>query len=124
MVLDVVPVRGVVLKGNKAIELRSDDFAKIWFHPDAGKGNASAEVPSGDIAADGTYKLFTRGQEGAPPGWYRVALVVNRTRDAGHPNQKRKSLIPVALGDPRTSGQALRVVPDAPAGAYEIRLPK
>ena len=119
-----MPVRGVIFKGEKPLELRPDDFSKIWFHPDSSKGNASADIPTGDISSDGRYILFTRGQEGAPAGWYRVALLVNRTRDSGHPNQKRKSLIPESLGDSKTSGVRLLVGPDRPPTAYDIRVVK
>ncbi len=114
----------MVYRGEKPLELRADDFGKIWFHPESSKGNTLADVPAGDISADGRYTLFTRGQEGAPAGWYRVSLVVNRTRDPQHPNQKRKSLIPESLGNPKTSGVAHRVAADRPASAYDIRIPK
>jgi hypothetical protein len=121
---DLTPVRGAIVRGGKALELRDGDFGKVWFHPDAAKGNTSSEVPAGDIGADGSYALFTRGHEGAAPGWYRVAIVVNRVRDPKAPNQKRKSLIPGHLADARTSGIALRVQPGQESAAYEIRLAK
>src|SRR6266404_1598281 len=120
--LDLVPVQGVVIREGKPIDLRPGDFGKVWFHPDTSKGNLAAETPAGDIALDGSYVLFTRGQAGAPAGWYRVALVINQRRTPNRPTKKRDSLIAEALADPSKSGLAIFVAANRAPGSFDIRI--
>jgi len=71
--LNLVPVSGKVTVGKTPLPLGS-----VMYYPDSGKGNNGKRVPQGQIQPDGTYKLSTSSeagvQEGAPPGWYRVAV--------------------------------------------------
>src|SRR5262249_13520830 len=69
------PVAGKVRVDGKPLTTGS-----VSFRPDKAKGNTSTYEPAGDIDADGNYKLYTpvradAPKEGAPPGWYRVAVI-------------------------------------------------
>src|SRR5437773_1616516 len=46
----------------------------VTLYPDAAKGNKSQELPIGQIDEQGGYTVMTGAREGAPPGWYRVAI--------------------------------------------------
>jgi hypothetical protein len=121
---ELAPVRGVVLQSGKPIQLRPDDYAKVWFHPDSAKGNRSNEIATAEIGPDGAFELSTRGRPGAALGWYRVAVIANRTRDPRHPQQKRTPLIRPAFGDPNASGLSVHVVKEPKDSAYDLQLPK
>lgn len=110
-----VPVVGVVSVDNKPVPAGS-----VSFRPDKAKGNESRHEPAGDIDAQGRYKLYTAGKEGAPPGWYKVA-VISAEPDAYPP---KKLYAPPKYGDIATSGLSVEVVEGAPPGAYDLKLSK
>lgn len=111
----LLPVEGEVTYQGQPLKTGS-----LVFHPDAAKGNNSPLTPSGTIGPDGRYKLFTQERAGAPPGWYKVGIVAQEAP----PNDPyaMRSLIPPRYADPQTSGIAIEVSPNAPAGAYNIQL--
>src|SRR5207245_3671379 len=45
---------------------------------DAAKGNATKHEPRGPIDAQGNFQVSTAGRPGAPPGWYKVAIVAKK----------------------------------------------
>jgi hypothetical protein len=117
-----VPVAGTVSLGNEPLRLSASTFGKVWFHPDASAGNTSGQVAVGDIDADGGYKLFTRDAPGAPPGWYKVAVVVSERTEPGQAHKRRKSLISAKYGDPEKSGLRVEVRGQTQDTAYDLRL--
>jgi hypothetical protein len=65
----VYPVTGkVTLKGTPLTA------GIVTFLPDEAKGNKTKLSPTGQIGADGTYKLTTDNRTGAPLGWYKVIV--------------------------------------------------
>lgn len=98
----------------------------VSFRPDAAKGNQSLHHPTGSIDREGRYELFTAGQAGAPPGWYKV--VVHATEPTGDTGQASpglpKSIIDLSYNDPITTPLAVEVVADATAGHYDLHLDK
>jgi hypothetical protein len=104
----------------------------VIFRPDAARGNTAKDEARGSIDAGGNYKLFTGAgrnrQEGAPLGWYRVAVVSVQTAEArqaplqGHMPPPPQSLIPLNYNDPDQSGITLQVTEHASPGAYNITL--
>jgi hypothetical protein len=63
----LVPVSGKVTVNGRPLP-----GGKVVFHPDAGKGNTSRQVPRGTLDAQGVYRLSTGDRAGAPLGWYKV----------------------------------------------------
>jgi hypothetical protein len=119
-----VEVSGRVLVGGAPLEMGPDCLGKVWFHPDAAKGNNAAQVPAGDIGPQGQFSLQTRGAKGAPPGWYKVMLTATRQTDPHKRYFQRKSLIPSRYGDPEKSGLRIEVAANAPEGRYDLHLKK
>jgi hypothetical protein len=81
-------------------------------------------VPVGHLDEEGRFKLRTRDRDGAPVGWYKVAVVATEKIDPNHPAKKRKSLVNAKYGNPATSKLAVQVMEHAAAGSYDLRLTK
>jgi hypothetical protein len=95
----------------------------ISFRPDKAKGNTTPYEPAGDIDAQGNYKLYTAittdaPREGAPPGWYKVAVI--SAEPGVYP--PRKFFLPPKYGDIETSSLTREVVEGAAPGAYDFDL--
>jgi hypothetical protein len=96
----------------------------VTFHPDVAKGNNSQHVPAGVLDAEGKYKLVTATREGAPPGWYKVAINAQAPADAKNPYAAPKHLIHPKFGDAQTSGLTVHVVENPAPGAYNFNVTK
>jgi hypothetical protein len=116
--------RIVPVKGNVTLDGKPLTTGSLVFKPDASKGNNSKFEPASAIGPDGSYSLFTKEREGAPPGWYKVGIVAQEEPSATDPYAPRKSLIPAHYNDAETSGLAVEVVASPPAGAYDLKLAK
>src|SRR5262249_43171846 len=90
--------------------------------PDPSRGNASPHEPRGTIEADGRYKVFTHPRPGAPPGWYKVAVIVTEPSDPRNPYSLPRSLIPERFGKPDESRLTLEARSEPPPGAYDLEL--
>jgi hypothetical protein len=110
----LVPVVGKVTVGGKLLKTGS-----VSYRPDKSKGNTSTLEPAGDIEADGTYKLYTAGEQGAPVGWYKV-LVISFEPVATPP--PTKFYVHAKYGDVATSGLHYQVVEQPAADAYDIKV--
>lgn len=94
----------------------------VILHPDASKGNTTKHEPRGSIEADGHYKIFTHPHAGAPPGWYKVAIIATQASDPKNPYSLPRSLIAEKFSKPDESGITLEVRKDPPPGAYDLHL--
>ena|SRR5947209_3097132 len=95
----------------------------VILHADEGKGNSSKHEPRGVIGTDGRFKVTTHPREGAPPGWYKIAVIAQeRSNDPDNPYALPKSLLPDKFGKADESGLAFEVRKDAPPGAYDLDL--
>lgn len=116
-----VPVSGKVTIGNAALPMGT-----ITFHPDTEKGNTLIRVAQGTIQSDGTYKLAIVNSDGvqldgAPPGWYKVTVVMTGMSDPA----QIKTKIPYIEGkysDTKYTPLSVEVREGAPAGSYDIKL--
>jgi hypothetical protein len=112
-----IPVEGRVKIGDKAMP-----NGTVIFHPDASKGNTTKHEPRGNIGADGRYRMLTHPHAGAPPGWYKVAVIATEPSDPKNPYSLPHSLLAEKFGRPDESGVSLEVRKDAPPGAYDLHL--
>jgi hypothetical protein len=94
----------------------------VSFRPDKAKGNTSPHEPGGDIDAQGNYKLYTAGKEGAPPGWYKVVVVATEPLDPKNPYAPPRSFLHSRYNSAETSGLAVQVVDNPAPGAYDLKL--
>jgi hypothetical protein len=115
----LVPVVGNVYLDGKPLA-----GGTVSFRPDAAKGNSVKHEPAGEIDDQGNYTLFTAGKEGAPPGWYKVAVVANEPPDAqsADPYAPGKSRIPAHYRNIATSDLIIEVVEKPDANAYDLPL--
>ncbi len=109
----VVPVSGEVTVGNEPLE-----EGTITFIPDSAKGNTSRYCPSGKVEK-GVYELFTEGENGAPPGWYKV-IVSSFTLDLNRP---APALFDRRFGNPDRTPLSIEVVDSLGEKSYDFRLP-
>lgn len=111
----LVPVEGkVTLTDGKPVA-----YGHVMLHPDAGRGNASKEVPVGTIQ-DGGYRIMTGARYGAPLGAYKVAIEAGKA-DAKNP------YITVWIADEKyidlnQSGLRMVVVEAPEPGQYDFKL--
>jgi hypothetical protein len=99
-------------------------FGRVWLYPDASKGHTCPQVPSGDIDADGRFRIRTRDRDGAPAGWYRVQIVARAPAGPAKSGQRPAVLVPPHYGDSGRSGLVLHVVEKPAEGAYDLRVRK
>jgi hypothetical protein len=116
-----VPVKGAVLVRGRPLHLKGA-FGRVWFYPDADKGNHCSQVAVGDIDANGHYQLHTRDRDGAPVGWYKVMVVAVEQIDPHRPKQPRRCLIHPRYSAIETSGLRVEVVAEPADGAYDLNL--
>lgn len=96
----------------------------VTFHPDTTKGNSTPHIPVGNIDAQGSYKLMSATEEGAPLGWYKVTVSAQEPIDPQNPYAPPKYLINPKFSDVGASGLAVEVVQSPAAGAYDLKLAK
>lgn len=114
-----VPVVGKVTADGEPVKAGT-----VSFRPDKSKGNTAVHEPYGEIDAQGNYKLFTGKKEGAPVGWYRVAVFAGEPVEVGNLSGQAKWYADPKYASADTSGLAVEVV-EAPApGAYDLKLTK
>jgi hypothetical protein len=113
----MLPVEGQVKFKGKALTTGT-----VILYADAAKGNTTKHEPRAPIEPDGHYKIITHPNEGAPPGWYKVAVVVTEPSDPKNPYSPPRSLIPEKFGKPDESGLTLEVRSLPPPGAYDLDL--
>ena len=82
----------------------------IVFTRDGTRGE-SGPLAFGKINQDGTFQLYTADLQGAPAGWYRVA--VTALAPSGSP-LNAYSLLPDKYRDPQSSELACEIKPDRP----------
>ncbi len=113
----LVPVSGKVTIGDKPLSTGS-----VLFKPDGAKGNTSTRDIFGHIKEDGTYTLVTGKKEGAPLGWYKVAIQASEPVDPNNVRAAPKSLVNKKYTKPETSGLSVEVVDSPAEGAYDLKL--
>ena len=119
----LVPVRGRVFIGEA---LSTQGKGHVTFHPDDKKGNKALEEGVGEILADGSFLLQTRGQVGIAPGWYKVAVGIAEVPDPANPYVTKWLMPePEKYQDWNRSGIEIEVVadPQAAKDRYDIKLP-
>jgi hypothetical protein len=99
----------------------------VLFKPDAAKGNTTSFEPVGTVDESGQYTVKTNGRDGAPPGWYKVAVTAfsGRPEHAKTTHDRRptvKSLLPERYGSVASSKLALEVVENPAPKAYDLKL--
>ena len=117
---DHVPVKGKVTIGNAPLTK-----GLVIFAPDKAAGNQYPHQARGQIDEQGYYTLRSDdGNEGTPPGAYRVAVISTAPSDPKDEYAVPKSLIPTGYADPAQSGIKIEVRADAKEGQYDILLSK
>lgn len=116
---ETVPVVGKVTVGDQPVKAGT-----VSFRPDKSKGNTSAHEPYGEIDPEGNYKLFTGKKEGAPIGWYRVAVFAGEPVEVGNLSGQAKWYANPKYASTDSSGLALEVHEKPVPGAYDLKLTK
>jgi hypothetical protein len=94
----------------------------VVLYADPSKGNTTKHEPRGTIEADGRYQIFTHPHQGAPPGWYKVAVIATEPSDPKNPYALPRSLLPEKFSQPDESRLTLEVRSRPPPGAYDLDL--
>jgi hypothetical protein len=89
---------------------------------DTVKGNTTKHEPRGPIDDQGNYEVSTAGKVGAPPGWYKVAVVANKPANPSKLYAVTGSLLPKKYGQANTSELAIEVTEKPSPGAYDLVL--
>jgi len=96
----------------------------VSFRPDKSKGNTRPHEPGGEIDSAGNYRLFTNKKEGAPVGWYRVAVMAAEPVDVGNLSGQARWFANPKFASADTSGLSVEVVEKPGDGAYDFKLTK
>jgi hypothetical protein len=113
----LVPVRGkVTLRSGTPVHNGS-----VTFHPDVAKGNKSKELPIGAIDSHGNFTIMTGAREGAPPGWYKVAISAAEQLDPNNP-YFTDWLIHERYINPETSKLTAEVIDNPAPGRYDFQV--
>ena len=113
----LVPVRGkVTLPSGTPVHNGS-----VTLHPDVTKGNKSKELPIGAIDEQGNFIVRTGAREGAPAGWYKVAIAAAEQIDPKNP-YFTDWLIHEKYINPETSKLTAEVVENPAPGRYDFQV--
>jgi hypothetical protein len=113
----LVPVRGkVTLPSGTPVHNGS-----VTLYPDTAKGNKSKELPIGAIDGQGNFTVKTGAREGAPPGWYKVAIAAAEQTDPNNP-YFTDWLIHERYINPETSRLTAEVVENPAPGRYDFQV--
>lgn len=117
-----VPVAGSVRVAGKPLT-----SGMVIFRPDTAKGNHSRHEPRSPLDGQGNYRLTTAGKDGAPPGWYKVAVVAEKGRDPGDPQGGHGHappvwVLPLKYIDPEKSGLTCEATANPLPGAYDFQI--
>lgn len=113
--------RTVAVKGKVMLDGKAVDHGSVAFWPDAAKGNTSKYESVGVIDKDGNYTLSTRNKPGAPPGAYKVTVVIQSTADSTDPT-KAKLESPAIYRTKEKTPLSIEVVEKPAAGAYDLNV--
>jgi hypothetical protein len=116
---NTVPVVGKI-----TVEGQPVKAGTVSFRPDKSKGNPTPHEPAGVIDEQGNYKLFTAKKEGAPPGWYRVAIMAGEPVSVGNISGQARWFANPKYAGVDSSGLAVEVVEQPAPGAYDFQLTK
>jgi hypothetical protein len=114
---NLLPVRGKVVYQGEPLTTGT-----VILIADASKGNTTKHEPRGSIDGQGTYRVTTAGRPGAPPGWYKVAVIANKPPTPNEPYAVTGSLLPKKYGDANTSELVIEVTEKPDDTAYDIVL--
>jgi hypothetical protein len=114
------PVSGKVRVNGKPLPIGA-----VSFRPDVSRGNECLHHPTGEIDADGHYELFTLGQPGAPPGWYKVLVFADENQKGGeiHPLMPRWATH-IKYTSEQLTDLFVEVVETPVPGTYDLELSK
>jgi hypothetical protein len=115
----LLPVQGKVRYQGKPLTTGT-----VIFVADTSKGNTTKHEPRGAIDDQGNYRVTTAGRPGAPPGWYKVAVIAHKPPSPNAPYAVTESLLPKKYGDANTSGLAIEVRDKPADAAYDLVLEK
>ena len=85
----------------------------LSFRPDMAKGNSGKHEPYGEIDSAGNFRIFTNKKEGAPAGWYKVAIVAGEPVDVGNLSGQARWFANPKYASIATSGLNIEVVEKA-----------
>jgi hypothetical protein len=121
------PVRGKVTFHDEPFTAGT---TTVVFKPIAAKGNTTPFEPMANVDDEGNYSLSTKGQRGAPPGWYKVLVAAVGTAPPSSAAKPKKfkptppSLLPTKYGRTETTPLEIEVVESPAPGAYDLKLTK
>jgi hypothetical protein len=120
----LVPVAGKVTLDDRPLVLAD---GSVVFWPDPAKGHRGKEPATGAIYGAGNYALYTDGQKGAAPGWYKVLVFpfpLSATDGAPKraPEEIPDSPVPAPYMDVDTTPLSMEVTESAAEQAYRLRL--
>ena len=113
-----LPVEGRVLADGQPLRGVS---GTVVFIPDRAKGNQCPVSPTGTIDAEGHYKLATKGQPGAPAGFY-VVTVAALPPGTGDREVVKQQLHHPRLAAEKTTPLKVEVSASPEAGAYDLKV--
>ena len=115
------PVRGRVTVHGRPLTTGS-----VSFRPDPARGNTTLHHPTGAVAADGTYQVFTGEKSRCPPGVVQGPRFCRRRRRTGAAAHPRKPTW--LVHEKYTREQATDLSVEVAAGddpdRYDLRLVK
>ena len=112
-----LPVRGKVSYQGQPLTTGT-----VILVADAARGNTTKHEPRGAIDSHGSYRVRTAGRPGAPPGWYKVAVIANKPPSPNEPYAVTESILPRKYGDANTSELAIEVTATPADDAYDLGL--
>jgi hypothetical protein len=119
----LVPVSGKVTVGGQPVTAGQVSFLPVTEGEGAkAKAAAGSANATGQIEANGEYKLFTNGKEGAVPGKYKVTVTPSMMPTGG--TKAPTAPYSPKFSDAKQTPLTKEVTAGAAAGAYDLPLTK
>jgi len=95
----------------------------IWLVPDAEKGAKHTQFSICPLDANGQFELATYGENGVPPGPYKVVVYATKTEPPSSPTGWTPDwIVPVKYTSDQTTDLRVEVVADPQPGMYDFDL--
>jgi len=123
------PVQLLPVAGKVTVDDRPLAEGSVLFWPDPAKGNQGSLPSTGAIYGEGNYTLYTEGQAGVAPGWYKVVVfpfplgysALERAPKRA-PEELPDSPVPAQYMDLDTTPLSKEVTKSPAENAYDLKL--
>ncbi|QDU25534.1 hypothetical protein ETAA8_06030 [Anatilimnocola aggregata] len=111
------------VKGRVTFAGRPVPKGHIWFVPDLEKGAEHTQFSICPLNMNGEFELATYGENGVPPGWYKIVIYATKSEPPSSPTGWTPDwIVPAKYTSDQTTDLRVEVVANPRPGMYDFDL--